>query len=111
MLKLNGTTIYLTRGDTLEILVELKTREGEPYTLSENDTIRFAAKKSYKDEEPIITKDIPKSTMRLRLESNETKEFKARSAPYVYDIEVTFEDGTVDTVIDRAQLYITEEVD
>jgi hypothetical protein len=32
MYKIEGTTIYLTRGDTLKINVGLSTKNGKPYT-------------------------------------------------------------------------------
>jgi hypothetical protein len=49
--------------------------------------------------------------MGLRLESEETKLLRAGGEPYVYDIEITMEDGTVDTFIDRGKFIVTEEVD
>ena len=60
MVRINGTTITITRGDTLEVLVEL---------------------------------------------------LQSGGVPYVYDIEITMADGTVDTFIDRAKFIVTEEVD
>jgi hypothetical protein len=49
--------------------------------------------------------------MLLRLEAEETKLLTAGWVPYVYDIQITMEDGTVDTFIDRAKLIVTEEVE
>ena len=111
MTKVQGKNIWLTQGDTLELNVALRTKAGHDSTLGENDTIRFALKKSYQDAEPIIRKEIPKETMRLRLEAEETKALQASDVPYVFDVQVTYWDGTVDTVIDKGMLYITEEVD
>lgn len=57
---LNGTTITLTKGDTFKRTLSLKEKStGETYTPVEGDTIRFAAKKKYKDNECVILKDIP----------------------------------------------------
>lgn len=119
MLKVDGTTIYLTQGDTLDITLDLTyelledapldTPE-EPYVPNEGDSIRFAIKSNYKDTNPIIVKDIPTDSMRLRLESSETKLLQARKKPYRYDIELTQSDGTVITFIDRAEFYSTDEV-
>lgn len=110
MLKLANNTIYITKGDTLDLQVQIKDQSGDEYTPSENDSIRFALKRKYSDPEPLILKIIPISTMRLRIESDETKQLEVRATPYVYDIEITFEDGTVDTFIDCEKLYVTEEV-
>jgi hypothetical protein len=111
MFRIDGTTMYLTRGDTLDVTVTILNEDGTEYTPTEYDAVRFAVKNSYSDQRTIIYVDIPIDTMRLRLESEDTKKFHAQKKPYVYDIQLTKEDGTVDTFIDRAQLYITEEVE
>ena len=110
MLTLIGNTIYITKGDTLDLQVAIQNQDGEEYTPSENDRIRFAMKKKYTDLEPMIVKEISPDTLRLRIEAEETKRWKTSPTPYVYDIEITFEDGTVDTFIERQKLYVTEEV-
>jgi hypothetical protein len=46
--------------------------------------------------------------MELVINPEDTKNLAFSS--YVYDIELTKEDGTVDTFIDRAKIKITEEV-
>lgn len=71
--------------------------------------IRFAMKKTYEDEEPLILKTIPNDTLILRLESAETKDLEVSKIPYVYDIELTTVAGTVDTFL-SGSLYLTEEV-
>ena len=111
MFKINGTTMYLTRGDTLDVTVTILNADGSVYTPVTGDQVRFAVKSTYKDQRTILNVDIPTDTLRLRVESDDTKKFTARKEPYVYDIQLTKEDGTVDTFIDCAQLYITEEVE
>lgn len=108
--KINGTTITLTRGDTLNVKLNLTDSEGEPFIPSENDSIRFAMKKNIADRKTLIFKEIPIDTLTLRLESEETKNLPQPSE-YVYDIQITMEDGTVNTFVDRAKFIITEEVD
>ena len=110
MVKLAGNTIYVTQGDTLDLQINIYDQSGEAYTPDAGDVIRFALKKNYLDLNPLIAKTIDNDTLRLRLESEETKVLKASINPYVYDIEITMEDGTVDTFIDRQKFYVTEEV-
>lgn len=100
--------ITLTRGDTLIARIKIITSEGDPYEPSENDTVRFAMKASVKDEEPLLIKDIPVSTMELRIESEDTK--KLPFGKYVYDVELAKETGEVDTFITKSPLVLTEEV-
>ena len=111
MVNISGSTITITRGDTLDALVEILLPDGSAYSVQEGDVIRFAVKQRYGDREPVICKEIPHGTMNLRLESEETKLLNAGGPPYVYDIQITMEDGTVDTFIERARLIVTEEVE
>ena len=111
MVSIRGTTITITKGDTLDAIVELYLEDGSPYQPQDGDEIRFALKQRYEDREPLILKPIPNDTLRLRLESEETKRLRAGWIPYVYDIQITFSDGSVDTFIDRAKFIVTDEVE
>ena len=107
---IDGTTITLTRGDTLKVVVDIFKEDDTPYEPLEGDSMRFALKKSYKDEEPLILKDIPMSTCLLHIEPEDTKSL-AMGKSYVYDIQLTHANGDVDTFISKAVFNITEEVE
>ena len=102
-----GTTIKLTRGDTFKRTLTLK-RDGETYTPEIGDSIRFAMKKNYKSPECLIIRPIPIETMLFHIRPNDTKDLPF--GEYVYDIEMTYANGDVDTFIDKARLILTEEV-
>ena len=112
---LNGNDITMTRGDTFVAKVKI-TKDGEEYTPEPGDVVRFAVKHSelnedksdYVDKEPLILKDIPIETMLLQLDPENTKHLAFGT--YVYDIEITFSDGTVDTFIAKRKFKLTEEV-
>ena len=104
----SGTTITLTRGDTFMALITITDSENNPYMPVEGDTIRFAMKATYADEEPLLVKDIPIDTMKLVLEPEDTKHLAF--GKYVYDIQLTIATGEVDTFITKAKINITEEV-
>ena len=106
MVKKNNIT--MTRGDTLKIKINITDSVGEPYIPVEGDTIRFAAKENYNDKLPCILKNIPYDTCILHLEPSDTKDLK-QPCSYLYDIEITLNDGTVDTFI-AGTLDIKEEV-
>ena len=110
MVKIDGTTIIMTRGDTLKTTIIIYDSEGNIYTPVKEDKIRFALKRNYKEETPLIFKEIPYDTLELKLDPEETKSLKQPSS-YVYDIQITMNDGTVDTFINKAELKLTEEVD
>ena len=93
MVKISKNNIICTRGDTVVTNVVINDDSGEVYTPGANDQVRFALKKTYDDEEPIIMKQIPNDTMVMRLESSDTKKL-AQPESYVYDIQITIDDGT-----------------
>lgn len=111
-----GTTITLTRGDTFIAQVTIK-KNGEIYTPQNGEEIRFALKRNsmnssktaYIDKQPLIYKNIPIDTMLLKLNPEDTKDLLFGT--YVYDIQITFIDGSVDTFITNATFRITPEVD
>lgn len=112
---INGTDISMTRGDTLKVTIAL-TKDGEEYTPIEGDVIRFAVKSpkmfcdkgEYVDAEPRILKEVPIDTMTLVLDPEDTKNMEFGT--YVYDMEITFTDGTVDTFITESKFRLKPEV-
>lgn len=109
MITISGTTIKMTRGDTLRVTLELKDEDDNPYVPVPGDSIRFAMKHDYRESTPLVLKDIPINTLELVLDPEDTKHLQ-QPATYVYDIEITYANGDVDTFIDRAKLMLTEEV-
>ncbi|MCD8097010.1 MAG: hypothetical protein LUE31_03035 [Lachnospiraceae bacterium] len=105
---ITGTTISMTRGDTMKVYVAITDTNGSDYVPDDGDVLRFAAKKDYADDEPLILKDIPIDSLLLTLEPADTKELDYGS--YVYDIELTTSEGEVSTVVPKGKLVITEEV-
>ena len=105
--KVTGTTIIMTRGDTLKLQIIIQ-NGNDIYQPVEGDVIRFAAKKDYDDEMPCILKDIPYNTCELHLEPQDTKHLE-QPCTLLYDVEITMNDGTVDTFM-TGKLKITEEV-
>lgn len=113
--KIDGTRIELTRGDSFYCVVSLS-RGNEPYTPAEGDRIRFALKRAvlaplggdFDDARPLILKTIPNDTLLLHLAPADTKGLSFGS--YVYDIELTFASGDVDTFIADAPFELTREV-
>lgn len=102
--------ITMTRGDTFKRTLQLK-KDSEIYTPAENDTIRFAMSNVFKGEKGyqlLIEKVIPNDTMVLKIDPSDTKDLNYGF--YVYDLEITYADGTVETFADKKKFVITEEV-
>lgn len=108
MYSINGNNITLTKGDTLRLTVGITNSDGTAYTPAEGDVIRFAAKRNYNDGTVVIRKTIPNDTLLLHLAPSDTKTLPVRE--YVYDIQLTYANGDVDTFISD-KLILKEEVE
>lgn len=110
-----------TRGDTLRSKVDIfyDKEKTQPYIPEVGDVVRFALKKprlisvekgykEYEDQEPLILKTIPIDTLILHLEPSDTKNLSF--GKYEYDIEITHQDGSVDTFIEASPFILTREV-
>lgn len=111
MVQIKGSTIRMTRGDTLDAELDIRLADGSSYEMQEGDRIRFALKRRVTDKCVLIAKEIPAGTLRLRMESEETKLLRPDWAPYVYDVQLTTADGTVDTLVERGKFIVTDEVE
>ena len=102
-----SNNITLTRGDTLTLTVSLR-KDNAPYVPTEGDSIRFAVSKGYKGQSDYalkLSKTIPNDTLTFTCNAEETE---LDYAVYNYDVEITHEDGCVDTFI-SGKLTITGE--
>ena len=106
MIDVKGTSIYLTRGDTLRIQLSI-TKNGEPYELQDGDIITFSLKKKINDKECILQKTIGADYL-LEIEPEETKDLNF--GQYIYDIQMEYADGTIDTFITPSNFTLTDEV-
>ena len=115
MYKVEGTTIYLTRGDSLFLQLSLR-KQRAPYTPAASDIITFALKRNalnpnrtdFVDTTPIIQKTIPNDTLLLHLAPEDTQSLGF--GEYVYDIELEDANGDKDTFIADAKFVLTREV-
>ena len=113
---IEGTQITLVRGDSLSLTVGIENEDGSAYTPAAGDSIRFALKRArmnqagteYSDAEPLIEKTIPNDTLILSLEPDDTKSLGFGT--YDYDIELTKENGEVDTFIKASPFVLAKEV-
>lgn len=107
--KVRNNTIYLTRGDTFKAVISITYPDGSVYTPKDGDSIRFALKENIDDEECLIIRDIPIDTMLLVINPEDTKELEFGT--YIYDIQLTKNNGDVDTFITASKFKLTAEVE
>lgn len=102
-MKLAGTDIYMTRGDTEGIIVNLT-----GYTPQAGDTVEFTVRRKIGNA-PVIYKkaefDGARATIRIEPEDTE----RLRFGDYVYDVQLTY-GGTVKTVVTPSTLTLGKEV-
>ena len=107
MYSVSGNVITLTRGDTFNATISIIDAQGSPYTPDAEDVIRFAVKRTAYDRDPLINKTIDHETMMLTLVPSDTKSLDFGT--YIFDVEITFADGSVDTFI-SGKMNLTVEV-
>lgn len=109
MFVINGNRVTLTRGNTFEAVVGMTNREtGEAYVPQEGDVVRFGMKKNAKDKTCVIEKVIPNDTLALYIAPSETQGLPVGN--YVYDLELTYADGNVDTFVNEAPFILAQDV-
>ena len=104
-----GNTIYLTRGDSFRAIVGIYNADGTDYVPEEGDVVRFALKHTVLSSEPILVKVLDNNDLLLSINPSDTEGLQFGT--YVYDIEITKADGTVDTFITPSPFILTAEVD
>jgi len=110
-MKIKGTNISMTRGDSEVIRVTVKDTLGNIIPLVTGDTIHFTVRENVMNETKIIEKIITEfddGEALITIDPQDTENLKFAS--YVYDIQLTKENGIVRTIITPADFTITGEV-
>ena len=110
-MEIQGTNISMTRGDSEAIKVTVKDTLGNTIPLVTGDTIHFTVRKYTLSTTKIIEKIITEfddGEALITINPQDTNDLSFAS--YVYDIQLTRENGTVKTIIPPSQLTITGEV-
>ena len=95
MLNIDGNNIYLTRGDSATLSLEVTDQEGNPYTPKEGDEFIF----SVKNNELVVPYELTKifnSDLEIFITSEECAHFNFGT--YLFDIKLV-NNGIVDTFI------------
>lgn len=118
MLKVIGKKIFITRGDTAYITVNVYAPDGSEYALQEGDKLWFAVKRKTTDKDYLISpKELSiginpstgKQEAVLSIFPQETKNLDFGS--FVYDVSlVNTAKNFVNTIIEPSSFTITEEV-
>ena len=105
---IEGTTIELTRGDTLQLTLSIENIDETEYIPDPGDVILFSMKKYYTSGDVLISKVIDNTSLTFVIQPSDTANLDF--GDYVYDIQITTVDGVVDTIIPRSKFRILPEV-
>jgi hypothetical protein len=115
MFKTCGNNIYITRGDSSTLAVDILNADGTAYSMVDGDVINFTVKKHATDAAALISKSTSDSTITVTgneasigINPGDTKSLDY--GIYLYDVQITHKDGSVDTFITPTPFSVMEEV-
>lgn len=107
MFKVENGKIYLTRGDSARLQVDIADETGESYAIQPGDTLRLTVKRHATDKAPLITKTVTGGNVFTFVPTDTAP---LPFAAYLYDVELTTAANEVYTVITPQEFKIGEEV-
>lgn len=102
---INGSTIHITRGDTAYMTLDLYDSTGK-YILRDTDIVQLTVKENIDDNVFLFQKRLVEG--QFKIESVDTKQLAFGN--YIYDVQIIFENGDVNTVIEPSVFKICGEV-
>ena len=111
MLKVIGTRIYLTRGDTAELDFKVKDLDGGVYDCH-GDTGYFRVKEDIYDQEVLLEKTLePNDEGGLSLILEEEDTISLDFERYKYEIELVTNTGRHYTIVEKGLLHVGPELE
>ncbi len=98
-------SIYITRGDTAHLPLRIIDSDHE-YIPTDQDKIVFSLKKDITKPDYVLQKEIKNNVLVLNPEDTQNLE----CGRYTYDVQITLEDGTVETIIPPHIFKVMSEV-
>ena len=95
----------MTRGDTESLRITVY-RDGEEYALQDGDKLVFTLKQSVFSKNILLQKNFIDNE--IKIEHEDTKDLNYGT--YYYDVQLTFANGDVQTVIKPSKFILTDEV-
>lgn len=107
MLRIEDGNIYLTKGDTAYLQVDVTFDDGTAYEPFTGDTITLSVKTDTEATDYVFTKTVNIGEM-FYIEPEDTAEQEV--GKYYYDVQVNTAAGEIFTVIEPSGFYIRSEV-
>ena len=105
MVNITNKNIFMTKGDTVKLSIVIKDKNNAQYTMQIGDHIIITVRKphSLKDEFSITSED-----NNIVIDKDMTSNMKP--GVYEYDVQLTFENGEVNTIVPLHKFVIQKEV-
>lgn len=110
-MRVEGTDIFITRGDTEIIKIIITDQDGDPYPLVEGDKIYFTIKENTHTTNKMFQKVIThfdKGIAHIILEPKDTSSWAY--GKYKYDMQMVGSSGTTKTIIKPSNFTVEKEV-
>lgn len=108
MLRFEDNDIYLTRGDTAYIGLNLTDSNGEEFNGTMEDTVILSVKKEINEEKVYAFQVSVPFGVDIKILPEHTKNLEY--GRYYYDIQINMANGDIFTVVEKAVFNITQEV-
>ena len=106
MLRINGNSIALTRGDTAYLTIPIKINN-QLYIMANDDRLTISLKNDVEDRSYVLNKTIVGSNV-FHIKPSDTASLKFKK--YKYDVQINMANGDVFTVIPCDTFEILAEV-
>lgn len=106
MIRIINNSIYMTRGDSASIHLDITDMDEKTYTPEDDDTIMFTMKKSPTESAAIFQKKVEGGIIKINPEDTQKLDY----GRYVYDIQLKKADGATETIIPPHIFKIQKEV-
>lgn len=107
MLRIEDGYIYLTRGDTAYLNVDVTKQDGSKYVMRMGDKLTLSLKKNIDDTDYALHKELVGAT-KFTIFPDDTKPLEY--GKYFFDVQLNTLEGEVFTIISKSNFYIREEV-
>ncbi|KMO86060.1 hypothetical protein AB840_09960 [Megasphaera cerevisiae DSM 20462] len=106
MFKVINNKVYLTRGDSAPLPLDVADKDGNPYTPQSDDVVVLTVKKTTADTAYLTQKHLVDGVFSFIPTDTESWDY----GDYVYDVQLTMANGYTDTIIQPSLFRIMEEV-
>ena len=106
-----GTNLTMIRGDSETISVRMNNNEGEEVFFKDGDIVYWTVKENLNattNSLQVIVNEFDKGVATIKIKPSDTSELRAKE--YIYDIQLTREDGTVTTIVKPSKFILEGDV-